>query len=107
MQVTFRVTKPPHSSMRKIAPTEPLRTRDLVYPLFIRASLETRALYCARRPRVHMPPSLSGKFLVTLGNAGGILGLKALLGGRRGGAHCHYRSCREYGCYSDDQLHCR
>src|SRR5262249_4654342 len=50
-------------------------------------------------------PLIGGKFTVTFGNAGDVLVLNADLGNRRC-ARCQYRSCCDYGCYNDDQLHC-
>jgi hypothetical protein len=73
----------------------------------MRASLDTCAPYSAGRPSVHVPSSLSSKFIITLSNASGILVLKAHLGsGRR--SHCQTRSCRHHRYYSgDNQPHCR
>src|SRR5262245_30872645 len=77
------------------------------WPLLIRATLYTRAPHNTGRLCVHMPaPLIRGKITVTFGNAGDVLVLNAHLGNRQC-AHCRYRSCCDYGCSSDDQLHCR
>jgi hypothetical protein len=49
------------------------------------------------------PRLLAANSLLHLATQSGIFALNAL--GSRRCAHCQYRGCRDYGCYSDNQFH--